>query len=194
MSTTQSFTTAAKQTEIVDSIATLYTKGVERLAETQKKILDLAQQHNAEAIDALKKIGQGTPGAPGLFILDLAATTFGQYADLQKSAIDLAVEQSQTLAGIAKERVNSVSKATDGVTALTQETVERTAALQKRAIEFSAAQTKTAIDAFKQQSGVAGTPVEAAATSFQHGVETIAETQKELLNIVGKASQTKARA
>jgi len=194
MNTTQSFTSTAKQTEIVESIATLYTKGVERLAETQKKILDVAQQHNAETIDALKKIGQGTQGAPGLFILDLAAATFGQYADLQKDAIDLAVEQSQTLAGIAKERVNSVSKATDGVTTLAQDTVERATALQKKAIEFSAAQTKTVIDTFKQQSGVAGTPVEAAATSFQNGVETIAETQKELLNIAGKASQTKARA
>src|SRR5437660_8685301 len=69
MSTTQSFTSAAKQTEIVEGIATLYTKGVERLAEAQKKILDVAQQHNAEAIDAWKKIGQGTPSAPGLFIL-----------------------------------------------------------------------------------------------------------------------------
>lgn len=189
MSTTQSFPSAAKQTEMVEGIATLYTEGVERLAEAQKKILDVAQQHNIEAIDAWKKIGHGTPGAPGLFLMDLAATTFGQYADLQKGAIDLAVEQSQTLAGIAKEHNNSVSKATDGVKALAQETIERTAALQKRAIEFSAEQSKTAIDAFKQQSGVAGTPVEAAATSFQHGVETIAETQKELLDIVGKASR-----
>jgi hypothetical protein len=131
MSTTQSFPSAAKQTEMVESIATLYTKGVERLAEAQKKILDVAQQHNIEVIDAWKKIGYGTPGAPGHFILDLAATTFGQYADLQKGAIDLAVEQSQTLAGIAKERANSVSQATDGVNALARETLERTAALQR---------------------------------------------------------------
>jgi hypothetical protein len=194
MSTTQSFPSAAKQTEMVESIATLYTKGVERLAEAQKKILDVAQQHNIEVIDAWKKIGYGTPGAPGHFILDLAATTFGQYADLQKGAIDLAVEQSQTLAGIAKERANSVSQATDGVNALARETLERTAALQRRAIEFSAEHTKTAIDAFKQQPGVAGTPVEAAATSFQRGVESLAENQKELLNTVSKAAQTKARA
>jgi hypothetical protein len=194
MSNTQSFPSAAKQTEMVESIATLYTKGVERLAEAQKKSLDVAQQQSAEMIDACKKIVQGTPGTPGLFILDLAASTFGQYADLQKGAIDLAVEQSHTFAGIAKERVNSLSNATQSVTAMAQETIDRTAALHKKAIEFSTAHTKTAIDAFKQQSGVAGTPAEAAATSFQHGVESIAETQKELLNIVAKASQTKARA
>ena len=114
---TESFPSTAKQTEVVESFATLYTKGVERLAEAQKKSLDLAQQQSAEMIDACKRIAQGTPAIPGLFILDLAATTFGQYADLQKGAIDLAVEQSHTLAGIAKERVNSVSKATDNVTA-----------------------------------------------------------------------------
>jgi hypothetical protein len=80
------------------------------------------------------------------------------------------------------------------VNALARETLERTAALQRRAIEFSAEHTKTAIDAFKQQPGVAGTPVEAAATSFQRGVESLAENQKELLNTVSKAAQTKARA
>jgi hypothetical protein len=194
MSNTQGFPSAAKQAELAESIATLYSKGVERLAEAQKKSIDVAQQQSADIIDSFKKIAQGTTDASGLFMLDLAASTLGQIADLQKGAIDLAVEQSRAFTGIAKERVDYVSKAADGVTVMAQESIDRTAALQKKAIDLSTAHSKTAIDAFKQQSGVAGTPAEAAANSFQHGVDSIAETQKQLLNIVARTSQTTARA
>jgi flagellin-specific chaperone FliS len=49
---------AAEKTEVVETVATLYTNGVERLAEVQKKAIDLAVKHNAELLDAWKKMAR----------------------------------------------------------------------------------------------------------------------------------------
>jgi hypothetical protein len=175
-----------KQTEVVESITALYTKSVERVAEAQKKTLDLALQQNADLTGAWKKIAQVIPGTPLPTVLDLTANTFGQLVDLQKGAIDLAVEQSQKLTGLANERVDSVSGATEAVKTMVQDTVERAAAAQKSAIDFYAAQAKTVFDTFKKQSGVAGTPVEAAADSIQRGFDTLVESQKNILNFASR--------
>jgi hypothetical protein len=144
-----------KQTEVVETITAVYTKNVERLAEAQKNSLDLALQQNTDLIGAWKKIAQIIPGTPVPTVLDLVANAFGQFVDLQKGAIDLALEQSQALTALAHERFSSIVSATDAATTLVQETVERAAVAQKNAIDFSAAQTKTVIDTFKKQSGVA---------------------------------------
>lgn len=175
-----------KQTEAAETIATLYTRSVERLADAQKKALDLALQQNAEVIGAWKKIAKSVPNSPIPSILDLANGMFGQLVDLEKGAIDLALEQSNALAGLAGERADFIAKAGDTVKTIAQDTVQRAAATQKNVIEFSAAQTKTAFDTFKKQAGVAGTPVEAAADSIQRGFDSLLETQKEFLNILSK--------
>ena len=175
-----------KQTEVLETVSTLYTKSIQRLAEAQKKTLDSAAQQNADLIGAWKKIAQVTPGTPVPSILDLAGSMFGQFVDMQKGAIDLALEQSQTLAGLASERVGSVANASAAVKTIVQDTVARAAATQKNAIDFSAAQTKAVFDTFKKQSGVAGTPIEVAADSVQRGFDSLVETQKEILNIALK--------
>ena len=176
------------QPEVAETITAVYTKNVERLAEAQKNGLDLALQQNSDLIGAWKKIAQIVPGTPVPSVLDLVANAFGQFVDLQKGAIDLALEQSQTLTALAKERINSFASANEAVTTFVQETVERAAVAQKNAIDFSAAQTKTVIDTFKKQSGVAGTPVEAAADSMQHGFDTLVESQKNILNFAARRS------
>jgi hypothetical protein len=170
----------------VETISALYTKSVERLAQAQKKTLDIALQQNAEMIGAWKKIAQAAPGVPVPNILDLAGNMFGQFVDLQKGAIDLALEQTQSLAGLASERADYVSSASESVKTMVHDTVERVAANQKNAIEFSAAQTKAVIDSFKKQPGVAGTPVEVTVDSIQRGFDSLVETQKEILHIASR--------
>ena len=177
---------ATKKPDVVESVAALYTKGVERLAEVQKKSVDLAAQQNAELIDTWKKFADMVPGVPGLFMLDVAADAFKRFADTQKGAIDLVVEQSHALAGLAKERTAATAKATEGAVTLVQEMVERSVTTQKKALDTSAAQTKAAFETAKQQFGLTGTPAEAAADSFRRGVDTLVETQKELLDIAAK--------
>jgi hypothetical protein len=177
---------AAEKTEVVETIATLYTNGVERLAEVQKKGIDLAVKHNAELLDAWKKIAQVFPGAPGLAMLDLASSAFDRYADTQKGAIDLVLEQSHALAGLVKERAASTANATAGASTIVKQTLERAVAAQKIALDYSVAQTKVAFETAKQQFGISGTPAEAAAESFQRGVGGLIEAQKELLDFAAK--------
>jgi len=177
---------AAEKTEVVETIATLYTKGVERIAEVQKKGSDLAGKQNAELLDAWKKIAQLVPGAPGLFMLDLASNAFERYAETQKGAIDLVLEQSHALAGLVKERAASTANTTEGAAAIVQQTVEQSVEAQKKALDYSVAQSKAAFQTAKKQFGLTGTPAEAAADSFQRGVDSLIETQKELLDIAAK--------
>ena len=150
MATRKATSPQDKQTEVAETIATLYTKSVERLADAQKKALDMALQQNAEVIGAWKKIAKSVPDSPIPSILDLASSMFGQFVDLEKGAIDLALEQSNALAGLAGERADFIAKAGDTVKTIVQDTVQRAAATQKNVIEFSAAQTKTAFDTFKK--------------------------------------------
>src|ERR1700722_19744833 len=173
---------AAEKTEVVETIATLYTSGVARLAEVQKKGIDLAVKHNAELLDAWKKIAQIFPGAPGLAMLDLASNAFDRYADTQKGAIDLVLEQSHALASLVKEHAASTANATAGASEIVKQTVEKAVAAQKNALDFSVAQTKVAFETAKKQFGMSGTPAEAAAESLQRGVDSLIEAQKELLD------------
>ena len=125
-------TAAAEKTEIVHTIATLYTNGVERLAQVHKKSIDLALKQNADSIDAWKKIAQAVPGAPGLLLFDLAANAFDRLADKQKGAVDLFTEQSHALTSLVKERAASATEAFDGALAVVKQTVDQSVAAQKR--------------------------------------------------------------
>jgi hypothetical protein len=176
---------SAEKTEVVETIAALYTNGVERLAEVQKIGIELAAKQNAELLDAWKKIARVFPGAPSLVTLDFVSNALDRYADTQKGGIDLVLEQSHALAGLAKERASSTANAADGATAIVKQTVDRAVAAQKTALDFSVAQTKVAFETAKQF-GVTGTPAGAAAESFQRGVDGLIEAQKELLDIAAK--------
>lgn len=177
---------ATEKTDVLESVAGLYTKGVERFAEIQKKSIDLASQQNVEIVDAWKKNMQAFPFARGLVMLDLAAATFERYADTQKGAIDLMVEQSHRIAGLVKERTEATTKATQGAVTMVQEMVEYSVASQKKVLDTSVAQTRTVFETVKQHFGLTGVPVEGVTDSIQRGLDTFIETQKELLDIAAK--------
>jgi chorismate mutase len=187
---TKPVTAAAEKTEIVDTITSLYTTGVERIAEVQKKGIDLAVKQNAELLDAWKKIAQAVPGAPGLFMLDLASNAFERYADTQKGAIDLVLEQSHALADLVKERATATAEALAGAPAIVKQTVDQSVAAQKKALDYSAAQSKAAFASAREQFGIKGTPAETAAETFERGVDSLIESQKELLDIAAKPFAT----
>ena len=177
---------AAEKTAVVETIVTLYTNGIERLAEVQKKGIDVAVKQNTDLLDAWKNLAKVVPGAPGLFLLDLASNSFGQYAETQKNAIDLVLAQSHAIAGLVSEHTSSVAKATESAAAIVQQSVEHTVEAQKKALDQSAVQTKAAFKNARQQFGLAGTPAKEAADSFERGVDSLIESQKELLDIAAK--------
>lgn len=172
---------AGEKLDIIESVTQLYTSGIERLAEFQKKGLELAVQHNAEWVSTWKKHALA---APGLLMLDLAGTAFERLAVTQKGAIDLMVEQSQALAGLVKERKLKTADTLEEAKKIAQEAIEHSVAAQKTALDYSVKQAKAVFETAKQQLGYAGTPVEAAADTVRRGMDVVVEAQKELLDVM----------
>jgi hypothetical protein len=175
---------AADRLEIQDNYAAFFLRGVERVAEIQKQAIDLAVQQNVEMVEILKKAAKKMPGAPRLPMLDLATGAVSRYANTQKSAIDFMVEQSHLWTDAFKDRASTVEKSTDSTVKAARQTMERSLAVHKKALEHTAAQTKAVVDAAKHQFGFTGTQADAMTDTFQKGVDTIVEAQKELLDLV----------
>jgi hypothetical protein len=174
-------TAEGEKPDFVEAAVHLYTTGIERLAEAQKKAIDLAVNHNAELVSTWKKQAWA---APGFFMLDLATTAFDRFAETQKRMIDLTVEQSQLMAGIVKERKVKAGKIVDDSVAKAQEAIDQSIAAQKTVLDFTTKQTKSAFETAKKQFGYAGTPAGAAADSVQRGIEVVVDAQKELLDVL----------
>ncbi len=166
-----------------ESWARLFTSGVERIAEVQKKTIDIAVQHNTELVDLWKKAVQKLPGAPGLFFLELENSGIERFAGVHRATIDLFVEQSRAFAEMLKERTTAAAKVNEEADSFAKKSVERVIAMQKKALDQSAAQAKEVLEASNKQFGVKGSPVEAAADSIQRGVDAIVDAQKELLDM-----------
>jgi len=179
MSTPKKSTKAAGvKPEALENFIPLFSKNVARIAELQKKSLEIAAQQNAEFVETCKNAFD-SPETPGLFFFDLFGQTFDKVVEAQKSAIDAVVEQSHAAADLAKERAASFGKVAEGVNSLFQHTVEQSVAAQKKGLEYFAEQGKTACETAKKQFKVP-TPF---ADAFQTGFDVLIETQKTILDL-----------
>ena len=174
--------TEKEKMDWTESITKLFVTGVGRIAEVQKKSIDIAVQQNAELVDLWKKAIQKIPGAPGLFLVELQASGVERYAEMNKAAIDLALEQSKAFTDLAKERVATVTKGGEEVDSFNRKSIERVIAMQKKVLDQSAAQAKAVVESTSKQFGE-GSPVDAAADSMQRGVDALVDAQKELLDM-----------
>jgi len=172
---------AGEKLDFVESTVRVYTSGIDRMADAQKKAIDLAIEHNAEMVSSWKK---QAAAAPGLFMLDLATTAFDRFAETHKGMIDLMVEQTHTLADLVKERKVKTGKVIDEGVARAQEAIDQSVAAQKTALDYTTKQTKAVFETAKKQFGYAGTPAGAAADSVQRGIEVVVDAQKELLEVL----------
>jgi len=170
--------------EVKNTFVTLFARGINRLADMQKRSIDIAVEQNAELIDVYKKFAQKMPATPRVPLFEVAGTIFERYADAQKNAIDLAVEQSHAWIDSTKDRAEVADKTVEAAVTLTNQAVERSVSAQKKVLDTAAAQTKAAMEAARQQLGFNGMPADAAVSSFQRGVDTFVEAQKEMLNLV----------
>jgi hypothetical protein len=171
---------AGDKPDFFEMAVQVYTTGVERLAEAQKKAVDLALEHNAEMTGMWKK---QAAAAPGLFMVDLATTAFGRFAETHKGMIDLMVEQTHTLADQVKDRKVKTGKVIDDCVATAQEAIDQSVTAHKTALDYTTKQSKAAFENAKRQFGVVATPVGSAADSVQRGIEVVVEAQKELLDV-----------
>lgn len=181
--TTTHKSTKPEKPEVVENFLPLYEKNIERLAELQKKALEVAADQTTELLDAWKKAFHFIPNAPGLFMFDLVGQTFERFIETEKGMIDLAVEQSRALSNVTRERGASTAKVFDNVTSLFEQTVEHSVALHKKTLDTYAEQSKKAYEAAKKQFRFAGIP---GAEAFESGIDALIETQKVMLDIASK--------
>ena len=172
---------AGVKPDFVEAAVHQYTTGIERLAEAQKKAIDLTINLNAEMVSTWKKQAWA---APGFLMLDLATTALDRYAETQKGMVDLVVEQSHMLAGVIRERKVKTGKIVDDNVARTQEAIDQSIAAQKTALDYTTKHTKAAFETAKKQFGYSGTPAGAAADYLQRGIEVVVDAQKELLDVL----------
>ena len=168
-----------ERVDVVESMMELYTSGIHRLAEIQKKGLEIALQQNSEVAGNWKKFKLAPPA---VLMLDLTTNAFERFAETQKGAIDLVVQQTDTFAKLVKERKVKANDTVEEGKKRAKEAIEHSVAAQKTALDYTAKQAKAVFETAKQQLGYAGTPAGAAADSMQRGMEVVVEAQKELLD------------
>jgi hypothetical protein len=182
----------AKENPAFDAACEVFNQSMQSVVAMQKNVLDMAVQQNTEAIQACKKSLKGTFFANSAPMLDLAAQAFEKYAGLQKSFIDLAVEQTNALNALQDLRNEPPAKAANAVTNLMQQAWQRGLTAQKMALDVAAQQNRAVAETVKQQ--LSGTPVAAAADSIQRGVDAMIETQRNVLEIAAKPIKPAATA
>ena len=91
----------------------LFKRGVERTIESQKQLLDIAFQQNADAANLWRQMFGNLPGI-GQFC-DFAEHTVDQFLQLQRNTLDVIGQQSTEMADTAKtqgERTARVARET----------------------------------------------------------------------------------
>lgn len=169
--------------------ASLFNKGLERVIEVGKSSLDLALEHNAEVLASCKKALKAS-SMPGLFLFDLAGQAFEGYVTLQKSLLDLTVEQSTAIIDARVCRDDGKMEAE--VTSAVQQSMDFTGAAQSSLADLTPAQAKVVSDIAKQQPGVASKSVQTA-EEIQLRVDAL--LAKEIVDLTvaqqpGKTAQT----
>ena len=178
---------AAVNPEFVDTFSPLVLNSVARVADLQKKTLDVAAEQTAEWIGAWKKAFSYFPVT--LLMFDVASHAVQTAIETQKGAIDLAVEQTQAVTGIAKQRAAAYSQIAEGVTTTIQKSVARSVEAQKQVLEFASEQNKAVFESTKKQLGAAG-PATVVVDTFQRGANALIEAQKSFLNIASQPFAT----
>ena len=177
---------AAVKPEFVDTFTPLVLNSVERVADLQKKTLDIAAEQAEEWLAAWKNAFSYLPVPPPAFVFDVAGQAVKTAIETQKSAIDLVVEQSKSVADITKVRTEAYAKIVDGVTSTIQKSVERSVEAQNKVLEFASEQNKAVFEGTKKQLGAAAGPATMIVDTFQRGAEAVIEAQKSILNIASQ--------
>ena len=148
---TSAKSTKTEETSSAAVSADLLNKGLERVAEVSKTWLDLASEQNAEVLASYKKTLKAW--SLPVFLFDGIGTAAEGYVALQKSLLELAVEQSTAVITAVQECSQDASNAKSKINTLIQESTDRTVAAQSLVLEFSATQAKAVVEIVERQSG-----------------------------------------
>jgi hypothetical protein len=172
--------------EFTDIFSPVIANSVERVAELQKKTLDLAAEQTAEWLGAWKQAFSFFPVTPPAFVFEVAGQAVQTAIENQKSAIDLVVEQTKSATDITKVRVDAYNKIAAGVATSVKNSVERSVEAQKKVLDFVSEQNKTVLESTKKQLSAVPGPAALIVDSFQRGADAVIEAQKSVLNIASQ--------
>lgn len=170
---------SAKNIDFFENAAILYRKGVERIAEIQNRYIDYAVQQNRDTVELWRLMTEKLPWASSMNALDDAAGTIERFAEAQKTAISLTVDQTRAFVEMVKDRTAAASKSVDYLTKFGQQSFERSVAAHKKVAEATVTETKSAFENARERFQSPG--ADAVAESIQRSVDTVINAQKELL-------------
>jgi len=170
--------------QVAETVTPVYLKGIQSVADLQKKSVDVAAEQTTEWIRVYKKAFSYLPVATPTFFFDLVEQLVENVVDTQKNVIDLFVEQSEAVATTVNERAEAYSKVAEGIAAAAQATVVQSVEAQQKALSFAADQSSAFYRKAKNQFGVA--PVAAVVDTVERGTKAILEAQKSLIDVVVK--------
>src|SRR5271169_5288492 len=102
--------------------ASLFVKGVQRVAEIQKQAIEIAARQNAEIVDAYRKAARSVPTVAGR--VELVEEALNQFIKAQESVTNQVVEQTLGLIKTVKEHSDAASKVTIAFTGLIPESIQ----------------------------------------------------------------------
>jgi hypothetical protein len=170
--------------EVAETLTPVYRKGVQSVADLQKKSLDVAAEQAGDWIGVYKKTFGYLPVAVPTLFFDLAEHIVENVVDAQKKVIDLFVEQSEVVAETAKERAEAYNKLTEGVAAAVQATVVRSVEAQQKALVFAAEQSSASYKNAENQFAVEA--VAAVVDTVERGTRAILDARKSLIDAAAK--------
>ena len=169
---------------VAEALMPVYLKGVQRVADFEKRSLDVAAEQAGEWIAVYKKAFSCLPVAAPTLFFDLAEQAVENIVDTPKNVLDLLVEQSQAVAEIVNERAEAYNKVAEGVVAAVQASVVRSVEARQKALSFAAEQSSAFYNNAKNQFDLE--PVAAVVNTVERGTTAILEAQKSLIDVVAR--------
>lgn len=163
-----------------DVATPMYLKTISRIADFQKNALSLAEEQTAEWIGTWKEAASQFPLSPPAVFFDMASQAVRTSLETQKGAIDLMVEQSESITEIAKERTQAYSKIAQSASSAFQASVLRSVEAQKRALESATEQNRALFASTRRKMG--NGPGGELVDSFERGADTMMRAQKSILD------------
>jgi len=155
---------------------------LQQSAEVSKIALKFAAQQNAFALNAFKKVLNGTPFASlaTLPVFALAGPALEGSLAIQKNQVELALEQGTAVVEAIQESGTDPEKASTEFSKVFQSAFERSIAAQNSMFEFATQQANAMCEAFKQP--ISGNEADIAAETAQRAYENALNAQKQMLS------------
>jgi hypothetical protein len=161
-------------------------KGFERIVEASQTSLDLVAQQNADILAALRTALRNVPMAD-LTPVEMAAAAFEGYVNIQKTLLDMAMEQSNAVVEAIEASGTDVNKASEEFSKLFRTTLDRSTTAQNMVADYATKQAKSLSESKSQKANPA-------ADAVQRAMNDALAAQKQILNFAAKPLKTVAKA